>query len=634
MRWLKHAFWRYFSVLILVACLSIGLTAFYFTQIVKSTESSPLKVQIQPRDVKLKVGETQVFEANVSGGVPPYHLVWQSNGTVIGYGFAVDFCFQSPAFYTILFVNVTDKVGNYAEDFTVVHDPFVPPNVYLDDLPSIAHFTVETASGYTWSTRHDGKITMNSTSANAVVNSALSSLTSGRVWKEKVVVNGNFTLSNIVVPSYTVLEFEGKVWKGANDEVFNILNVHDVDLVGLVGDGRKQTYSGGYSFVQIGGAGTTYNINLISPKISNNGYTGIAIAYNTHDIKIIDSETSNCTGAGAAQAGISVNGFLNQQGPYNVWIERPKSFLDRYGITIESATNSSPYNVWINDAYIENATEIGIHIEGISTTEAPHGIWVQNCEVVNSTKYGIEVATGSYDVWLINDKSHDNVLDGFHMEGGENIHIENPKAYNNGVVSNRQVGVSVSLDVNNNAPNRLFIDNAECYDTHSVRNDRKQNIGILLYSSIAGKQSGIFIYGGETYQNYDDGFKTQNFRYVQVLGLTSRENGQYNINVASDHEVEILGGLTDSATKMSFPIDAQNIVVHHIQGFVTENSVSFSSISNGTYVAHGLVGTPDYVQITLSVGGYAWYGTLNATHIQIHANVATISGSMYCEYKP
>jgi len=69
-------------------------------------------------------------------------------------------------------------------------------------------------------------------------------------------------------------------------------------------------------------------------------------------------------------------------------------------------------------------------------------------------------------------------------------------------------------------------------------------------------------------------------------------------------------------------------------GYVTEKSGTFSSVSNGTYIAHGLAGTPTIVTITLSVQGYAWLGTTNSTCFRIYASVATISGSWYAEYKP
>jgi len=67
----------------------------------------------------------------------------------------------------------------------------------------------------------------------------------------------------------------------------------------------------------------------------------------------------------------------------------------------------------------------------------------------------------------------------------------------------------------------------------------------------------------------------------------------------------------------------------------TQNTVALSSISNGSYVAHGLVDSPDYVSITLSVQGYAWYGTLNSTHVRVYASRASgISGTLHAEYAP
>jgi len=76
---------------------------------------------------------------------------------------------------------------------------------------------------------------------------------------------------------------------------------------------------------------------------------------------------------------------------------------------------------------------------------------------------------------------------------------------------------------------------------------------------------------------------------------------------------------------------------HTIQGnigFVTENWVSFTNLSNGSYVAHGLAGTPDYVTVTLSTKGYGWYGAKNSTHVQLYFSTSTASGTVYCKYEP
>jgi len=76
-----------------------------------------------------------------------------------------------------------------------------------------------------------------------------------------------------------------------------------------------------------------------------------------------------------------------------------------------------------------------------------------------------------------------------------------------------------------------------------------------------------------------------------------------------------------------------NVDLWYYSGYI-KNSGTFTSISNGTYISHGLVGTPDVVTITLTVQGYAWIGATNSTHFQVYANVATISGYWYAEYKP
>jgi len=69
-------------------------------------------------------------------------------------------------------------------------------------------------------------------------------------------------------------------------------------------------------------------------------------------------------------------------------------------------------------------------------------------------------------------------------------------------------------------------------------------------------------------------------------------------------------------------------------GYITENWVSFTNLSNGSYVAHGLAGTPDYTIITLENQGYGWVGNKNSTHIQLYFSVPTANGTVWCKYEP
>jgi parallel beta-helix repeat protein len=62
-----------------------------------------------------------------------------------------------------------------------------------------------------------GQIDFSGTDANTVIQLALNSLTSGRTWKEKVVIKGYFdNLDQIVLPSYVTLEVQGVLKAKAN----------------------------------------------------------------------------------------------------------------------------------------------------------------------------------------------------------------------------------------------------------------------------------------------------------------------------------------------------------------------------------------------------------------------------------
>jgi len=127
-----------------------------------------------------------------------------------------------------------------------------------------------------------------------------------------------------------------------------------------------------------------------------------------------------------------------------------------------------------------------------------------------------------------------------------------------------------------------------------------------------------------------------------------------NENIFRDFTIFAIGGysitdITDVVTSTQFPNIFSNIylrgsgthsisktsasIFDNLFGYLgkSENTVTFSSISNGTYVAHGLFDTPATVVVTLTVQGYAWVGAKNSTHVQLYFNTATSSGLMRCE---
>lgn len=136
-------------------------------------------------------------------------------------------------------------------------------DLYLDDLPSTASFVVSTDGTYVWATRYDGYVAyggsadrggVDGTNASAVINAALGNLTSERTSKEKVILKGNFTVEDLLVPSYTLVEIQGKLTlKVATTNSHEIFGDADnpstnVEIIGGELDGQKasQTKQGLY----------------------------------------------------------------------------------------------------------------------------------------------------------------------------------------------------------------------------------------------------------------------------------------------------------------------------------------------------------------------------------------------------
>ena len=86
------------------------------------------------------------------------------------------------------------------------------------------------------------------TAASTVIQSALNALTSGRTWKEKVVLKGDFTFtSTVTIPSYTILQIVGKITSSAWTLTPVIRNSDqtngntDIEIVGGIFDGVSGT---------------------------------------------------------------------------------------------------------------------------------------------------------------------------------------------------------------------------------------------------------------------------------------------------------------------------------------------------------------------------------------------------------
>ena len=124
-------------------------------------------------------------------------------------------------------------------------------DIYLDDLPSVAQYVINTDGTYVWATRYDGDITYSGSDAATVIQSALDALTSGRTWKERIVLKGSFDLNkkNITIPSYTIVDGLGCKLQPEDGLVYDVdwaffnnsASAHDIEVRNIIFD---ENYAG------------------------------------------------------------------------------------------------------------------------------------------------------------------------------------------------------------------------------------------------------------------------------------------------------------------------------------------------------------------------------------------------------
>ena len=120
------------------------------------------------------------------------------------------------------------------------------------------------------------------TNASWVIQSAIDSLTVGRTWKEKILLKGEFVISNtIILRSYTLLEFQGKITVADNanidaaikSEGFDYLTgtdstggVVEVEINGLKLDGNKEKQTRGFGVKLYGRKLTLKDVTVYNCK--------------------------------------------------------------------------------------------------------------------------------------------------------------------------------------------------------------------------------------------------------------------------------------------------------------------------------------------------------------------------------
>jgi len=228
------------------------------------------------------------------------------------------------------------------------------------------------------------------TNAIAVIESSLNNLTSGRTWLEKIVLKGDFIISDsIVVPSYTILEVQGKIT--AMDGLNKSLIVNSDQTNG------------------------NSNIVILNGVIDGNSAGQSATSHGIHFVKVSDYlieaiTITDCYSYGA-MIGTCKGEIRNSYFVYNtqrgITFNRGRNIIrgcevayttTNDGIYIGTGASDDHTIVTVKDCYVHDNGRDGIAISGgyIYDCKIIHN-WV-----INNSRYQIDVS----DITTTGDRTH------------------------------------------------------------------------------------------------------------------------------------------------------------------------------------------------------------------------------------
>jgi hypothetical protein len=480
----------------------------------------------------------------------------------------------------------------------------------VEQPPSAASYIVFQKGGQCYAKNGTtGHIEFGPGDASTVIQSALNALTPDRTWKEKVILKGSFTLTKkLNIPSYTVLEIQGKLALGnnVNDHMLSLSSMSDVDILFGELDGNRAGQSlyadcillTATSRVKIEnlkvhsayGQGIDVlnnNSNIVLSKIESydNGADGIAVNNNTGRIAISNALLHDNAKVDSGGAGTWIT-----QSP-NTVLSNVEAWNNAYGLRVESYAGLSEKVAWDNviahDNTVRNIylnTVSGqpqarlIKIRGMSYNSAQHGV-----ELYNVTDIALDII------------SHNDAYDGIFLHTCNRINL---KAL---VRESGRQGIELYNSNNNRIEATIYkagMETSNLYDAFRLVGSSSFNQ--LVAPIVDGADQTAFAVG-----EFDSG------DYNQVIG------GSF-ANVARSPPVNKVGAHTR---------------FFHVYGYVTENSGTATFSGNGSQttftIAHGLAGTPKSWRVEAGSAAAEGdkYVTADATNLTVTFATAPPAGT-------
>jgi parallel beta-helix repeat protein len=429
-----------------------------------------------------------------------------------------------------------------------------------------------------------GQIEFSGTDAASVIQQALNALTSGRTWKEKVIVKGDFQLSSkLDIPSYTVLDLTQARLIRQPETTFNMIEVISkqyVDIIGGVIDGNDDS-------------------------VTHKGVDELT------QMNIMLRDSSYCSVRGVTVINSTQNGiYLLDDSHNNVITENFVARNRRAGILLFSKTvgKGPKYNVISNNIVTGNgvpaAGRPGIYLSTVETRFntvvgnvcfANYGMGIRVAEAVENY-FGGNVLEANGDAGLITSGPADrnclvgnvirgNAVQGVYINGGDGWIIEG-----NLVVANGREGIRTIGKYSQIRGNIVYLNNRTGISLMSGADYSSVADNVVLNNSqeVAGGYVGILL-SSVTY------CLVQGNIAIDSQATKTQDRGIVEIGTADNNRIENNNVFPNRRTPYISKTGA-NTVVKNNHGHITENSgvATFSGTGTQTTftISHGLAGAP------------------------------------------
>jgi parallel beta-helix repeat protein len=293
-----------------------------------------------------------------------------------------------------------------------------------------------------------GQIDFSGADASQIINWAFGNLTSGRTWKEKVIVKGNITItSKILLPSYSILEIQGTIVNGigVSDMITNIDTTKgnvQIEIIGGEINGNAASGVQTYHPIEF----TNVKDTIIRGVTIHDSYCcSIAIQGNSTGVKILNCNLTRWN----YDCGIAIYGFSNGNVTdtvidgntilgTNSSSSTSKSGIDvsyAYGITITNnevsycnqtgiALESTAFSCVVSNNYVHHNQRYGIYVSGQHHTVMGN---IVKYNGVGGNYPGIELYSTNYSI-IIGNQAYDDLSSklqdwGIYAEGSCNYDI-------------------------------------------------------------------------------------------------------------------------------------------------------------------------------------------------------------------